>query len=188
MPSPAASGELSSSAVRAPEPSLSRDAVAGATDDAVRGRGRWWLAAVAALAAAAAVIAFQSTRRGEPPAPVAGGSSVAAKVEAEIAKADRRISEGRLVAEGGDDALDHLLAARALDPANPGVRERLHAIADKYQQLADQALAAASLTEAAAELQTVVSAEPDNAAAVAKMREVEDMILSKQRASGPRHE
>ncbi|MGE5186373.1 MAG: serine/threonine-protein kinase [Acidobacteriota bacterium] len=177
-------------AVPAPTP-VHADATVGVQAPAPR-RRRWWivaLVALAPLAGAAAVLAWHPQRH-DPPAAAGSsagsGSNVAAQVAAELAKADQRIADGRFVANSGDDALAHLLAARALDPGNAGVRDRLHAIATKYQQLADQALAAGSLAEAAAELQTVVSAEPDNAAAAAKMHEVEDLILNEQRTGSTR--
>jgi hypothetical protein len=144
-----------------------------------------WLAVGAlAVAGAAGLVVWQATRRTGGTEVATSEASVATRVDAELATADQRISEGRVVAGGGDDALAHLLAARTLDPHNAAVRDRLHAIAGKYQQLADQAIAAGSLAEAAAELQTVVAAEPDNAGAAAKMREIEDKILRKQRGNG----
>lgn len=137
-----------------------------------RARSKWGLVAGAALAgviAAALVIRFR------------GSPDRAAKVRAELALADERLAAGRVVAPDKDGALDHLLAARALDPDDPGVRERLDAIARKYEQLANEAFAAGSLPEAAAHLQTVLVIEPHNEAASAKMNEIEAEILVRQR-------
>ena len=113
----------------------------------------------------------------------APSASLQAKVDAEVAIADQRIAEGRLVAPGGDEALDHLLAARTLDPTDRAVHDRLEMIARKFEQLADQALQAGSLVEAAAHLQTVLLAEPTNTAVAAKMNEIEEKILQQQRTN-----
>ncbi len=139
-----------------------------------RARRRTWPIAVGAACVAIAAIAFFALRD--------RGSDLAAKVQAQLAIADERTTAGLLVAPGGDDALAHLLAARQLDPSNAGVGERLHALARTYEQLADQAIAADSLAEAAVHLQVVLSAEPDNAAAARKMKEVEAKILARQQA------
>ncbi|MBA3464012.1 MAG: hypothetical protein H0T46_28910 [Deltaproteobacteria bacterium] len=107
--------------------------------------------------------------------------STAKQVDAELALTDARIASGRLVGPGSDEALDHLLAARSIDAEHPGVRERLRLLAAKFQQLADQAGAAGSLAEAAAHLQAILVLEPDNAAAAARVTEIEEQILARQR-------
>jgi serine/threonine protein kinase len=137
-------------------------------------RRMWPMAAAVAGLALVAVIAIV----------VMGGSkdNGAANVDTHIRIADERIAAGKLVAPGGDDALEHLLEARRLAPKNADVARRLHGLAVQYEQLADQAIAADSFAEAAAHLQVVLSAEPDNAAAAKKMKDVEAKMLARQRA------
>ena len=148
----------------------------------VRSRRRLWIAIASAVVAVVAIVIVQlATARPTTPERPAG-PSVATRVTAELAIADDRIAAGRFVAAGGDDALAHLQAARSLDPKHPGVRERLRMIARKYEDLAAQAFAADSLAEAASHLQTVLAAEPDNAAAAARLKEIEDRMLIQQRA------
>jgi serine/threonine-protein kinase len=140
--------------------------------------------AVVALVAIGGGLAFVMTRGGadKPAGETTTNKTddVAAKVEAELKIADERIASGRLVAPGGDEALDHLLSAKALDPKHAKVNERLGMLARKFEQLAEQAIAAGSLAEAAAHLQTVLLAEPENEAAAKKMAEVEQQMLEKQ--------
>ncbi len=136
----------------------------------------WQLVLAAAGVVAVATLVFVLVRGGH-------DSGAAAKVQAELRIADERSTAGRLVTPGGDDALEHLLAARKLDPSNAGVRDRLHALAKTYEQLAEQAIAAQSFAEAAAHLQVVLSAEPDNEPAARRMKEIEAKMLSKQRGT-----
>ena len=145
-------------------------------------RTRWlWpvVGLIVALAVAGAAV-FVMTRPQRQPQPQPTDDTHA-KVEAEIATADQRIAAGRFVAPGGDEALDHLLVARKLDPEHAGVHQRLAAIARKFEQLAEEARAAGSLAEAAAHLQTVLVIEPNNAAATTKMNEIEQEVLARQR-------
>ncbi|HUS31465.1 MAG TPA: protein kinase [Kofleriaceae bacterium] len=139
----------------------------------------WMLAAGAGVVIAIVVVVVA----------LAGGAKrdeAAAKVDAQLRIADERIAAGKLVAPGGDDALEHLLEAKRLAPANKGVADRLHKLAREYEQLADQAIAAGTFAEAAAHLQVVLSAEPDNKAAAAKMKDVEAHMLERQRPGAPR--
>ena len=139
-------------------------------------RRRMWPLAAAGGAVLAGVVAFALVRGSH------RGNETAAKVATQLRIADERIASGKLVAPGGDDALEHLVEARRLDPANTAVAERLHVLAREYEQLADQARTAGSLAEAAAHLQVVITAEPDNKAAATKMQEVEAAMLARQRA------
>jgi serine/threonine protein kinase len=159
-------------APRASEPVIERPAPATAP---IARRRMWPIAVASAVAVVLGVVVYVALSRGH------AGEGVSAQVQAELALADQRIADGKLVASGGDDALAHLLAARKLDPANAAVRDRLHALAEKYQQLADAALKADSLAEAAAQLQVVLDAEPENAAAAAQMKDIESKMLDRQR-------
>ncbi len=139
------------------------------------------LAAAAVVALGIGLALMLSMGGGDSRAQTPTADSPAKTIERELAIADERIAAGRLVAPGGDEALDHLLKAKAIDPKHPAVSERLSMLARKFEQLADQALAAGSLAEAATHLQTVLLAEPDNAEAAKKMAEIEQKMLEKQR-------
>jgi hypothetical protein len=130
--------------------------VRDATDDterqrAARIRGR--RVRYAAAGVAALVVVGAATYR-----LVAGEAE--RSVAAHLAAADARLAEGR-IAGGGDAALDHLVAARGLDAADPAVRERLRLVADKLEQLADLALARGDFAEAAVHLTAATQAAPD---------------------------
>ncbi len=142
------------------------------------------LGLVAGVAIAVVIVVGRGSSVG--PSEQTEPTAVTSKIDAEIAIADQRMAAGRFVATGGDEALDHLLAARALDPTHRGVRDRLQAIAQRFQHLADEAVASNSLDEAAAHVETVLAADPTNAAAAAQMREIETKILERQRAALPR--
>ncbi len=178
----ASSGQLPTSPpdVRAPE-LPTPPTVAAATAAPARALRMWLIVAVGVACGAIAIVAvlMLGGRRSGSEAP---DSNLQAKVQAELAIADQRIADGRFVAPGGDEALDHLLTARALDPTHRGVQDRLAAIARTFETLADQALAVGSLAEAAAHLQTVLIVEPANTVAGAKMNEIEEKILNQQRA------
>lgn len=115
-------------------------------------------------------------------APRTGVEAPRANVEERLAQADARMREGRLTGPGGDQALDHLLAARSLAPDDPRVRDRLASLADAFERLADGAIAAGDLAEAATHLQAAINAQPDRAAAVAKLRDVEQRARDRQAA------
>jgi serine/threonine protein kinase len=163
---------------RAASPALA--AIAGAPAAAKAKRNRYIaigaVAAVVLIGGIAALVSMGGDSRAQTAA-----ESPARTIERELAIADERIAAGRLVAPGGDEALDHLLKAKALDPKHPKVADRLSMLARKFEELADQALAAGSLAEAAAHLQTVLLAEPDNAAAAKKMADIEQQMVAKQR-------
>ncbi len=148
-----------------------------------RTRLRYVVIGVVALVLVGGGIAVLTS--GESSAPAPRSEPVTSKVDTELALADERIAAGRLVGTGGDEALDHLLAAKALDPRHDKVNERLATLARKFEQLADQAVTTGSLAEAAAHLQTVLLAEPDNETAAKKMADIEQQILAKQREVKP---
>lgn len=96
----------------------------------------------------------------------------ARRLEAEMQAADSRMREGRLVRPAGDSALDHLLAARDLSPADDRPARRLKVLADTFEQLGVRAAARGELREAAFHLEAAVKADPGRARAVQKLREV----------------
>jgi hypothetical protein len=140
------------------------------------------LIAAAVVIAILGIVVIAATRSAKSTAGGHVSVQTSQKLDAELALADARIAAGRLVAPGGDEALDHLLAARTLDPTNPGVRKRFGMLARTFEHLADEAISLGSLAEAAAHLQTVLIAEPDNASAARKMADVEQQMLERQRA------
>jgi hypothetical protein len=97
-------------------------------------------------------------------------------IAAKIELADKRLKEGRFVGPGGDQALDILLAAKQLSPEDPRVTKRLKAIADRFQKLADNAIADNSLDEAATLLQVVITADPSRDGARQKIEEIEKSV------------
>ncbi len=183
---PAAKPARSPAPAPAPAPPLSMKpgqialaeiARSGPTPAPRRRRPRALIAAAIAAAVTIAIIVM-----------AVGGSSDSADADAapsaleeRLVQADTRMREGRLAGPGGDQALDHLLAARKLAPEDARVRDRLGVLADTFEQLADGALAAGDLTEAAAHLQAAVNAQPDRGAAVTKLRDVEQRVRDQQR-------
>jgi hypothetical protein len=151
-------------------------------------RARWpWIAAVVGVIAMIAIV-IVVTRGGASAGNGSGSASGSApsaadekrkKVAAEVELADAQLKAGKLVEAGG--ALEHLVKAREIDPADPSVTERLGVIARKFEQLADQAIASRSYPEAATHLQTVLLAEPDNKAAARRLAEVEQKVIELQR-------
>jgi hypothetical protein len=117
------------------------------------------VAVVGALAAAASLAARAASDR-------------EARVVEDLRVADARILEGRLAGFGGDSALDHLLAARALAAVDARVTSRLRLIAEKFEQLGTMAEARGDLREAAVHYQTAVRAEPGREGARQKLRNI----------------
>ncbi len=105
-----------------------------------------------------------------------GGASD--ELSAALQLADRRLAEGRIAGPGGDHALDHLLTARKLGPGDPGVQRRLHAIADKYEELAAAAIDDESLEEALSHLRIVVKADPGRERAQTRIKELTEKLQS----------
>ena len=100
----------------------------------------------------------------------------------EVQVADERIGEGRLVGPSGDEALDHLTRARKLGPDDPRVLQRLRALADKFEELGDRALARGDRAEAAAHFQAAISAEPARTQASQKLKDVEAQVRAQSPA------
>jgi len=96
----------------------------------------------------------------------------AARVAEELRLADSRLMEGRLAGAGGDTALDHLLAARAVAPEDPRVTSRLRLLADKFEQLGERALARRNLGEAAVHYQVALRADPGREGIRRKLAEI----------------
>ena len=101
-----------------------------------------------------------------------------AAVATHVNLADERIAAGRLAGPSGDEALDHLLAARALRTDDPRVTERLSALADKFEQLGDRALDRGDAVEAAVHYQGAVLAEPGRKKASQRLKELEARVRS----------
>lgn len=102
----------------------------------------------------------------------------AQRLEAEMQAADASMRQGRLVRPAGDSALDHLLAARELSPADERPARRLKALADTFEQLGFRAAAKGELREAAFHLEAAVRADPGRARAVQKLREVQARLAA----------
>jgi hypothetical protein len=109
--------------------------------------------------------------------PKSGGTK--AEVDKHLREAASRIADGKLVGRGGDAALDHLLAAKALAPKDPQVLAQLTALADTFEKLGDGAAAANDLAEAATHYQAALTAEPDRASAKTKLADVENKARGK---------
>jgi len=101
-----------------------------------------------------------------------------AAMAAQLTLADERIAAGRLAGPSGDEALDHLLSARALRPNDPRVMERLNALAAKFEQLGDLALERGDAAEAAAHYQGAVLAEPGRSKASSRLKALELRVRS----------
>jgi hypothetical protein len=97
----------------------------------------------------------------------------AADFLAEVRRADERIQAGRL-AGAPDSALDHLVAARDLVPDDPRLATRLKLLADLFGELGERALSRGDLEEATAHFQARLRADPGNAAARRRLRELSD--------------
>jgi hypothetical protein len=97
-------------------------------------------------------------------------------LNAKIALADQRLAAGRLAGPGGDEALDHLLAAKVLKADDARVKERLTALADKFEQLGDMALTRGDSAEAAAHYQGAVLADPRRTKPAQRLKEIEERV------------
>ncbi|MGC4119797.1 MAG: hypothetical protein QM765_35525 [Myxococcales bacterium] len=136
-----------------------------------RKRGRVIGGVVAVAAVLAVGLGAYLMRGGTEPDPVA----------LSLAKADERIAAGRLVGPSGDEALDHLIRARALRADDPRVVQRLKALGDKFEELGDRALARGDKAEAAAHLQAAVTAEPQRSSAAQKLKDIEEQVRAQSK-------
>ncbi len=113
------------------------------------------------------------------------GSNTPASYTAEINKlielSDQAMASARLVSPTGDGALGHLARARAIQSDHPGVTERLGALAAKFEEMADSAIASGDFAEAAAHLDAALIAEPGRASALKKARAVSDAARQRVR-------
>lgn len=122
-------------------------------------RPRRWLRVALSLAAAAVAVelylAWPSLRG------FFATLSPSNPADPELRLADDRASEGRLVGNDGDAALDHLLRARQLaPPGDPRIRTRLKMLADKLEELGELAVTRGNQSEAAAHLTAALRADP----------------------------
>ncbi len=83
------------------------------------------------------------------------------RIAEEISLAEQRVGEGRLAGPGGDEAIDHFLAAKRLDPTNPSAVKGLRMLADKFEELGDSAFEKANYEEAAAHFRAALRAAPE---------------------------
>jgi hypothetical protein len=97
----------------------------------------------------------------------------AADFAAELHRADERILAGRL-AGTPDSALDRLVTARELVPDDPRLATRLKLLADLFGELGERALSRGDVEEATAHFQARLRADPGNAAARRRLRELSD--------------
>ncbi len=161
-------------------------APSAAPSSAPQPHSRWpWLVAGAALIGG--IVALVVLRR-EPAAPTPAPApqqalpvapakdTKADALKAKLELADQRMKEGRIVGPGGDYALNILLEAKKLAPDDPDVASRLKAIADRFEQLGNEALAQDALAEAATHFQVVVTAEPSREQARERIREIEAKV------------
>ncbi len=116
--------------------------------------------AIAMLAAAAAVLWVRP-------------ALTARALRAELAAVDARMERGRLVGAGGDEALDHLLAARRLGGETPPVAQRARALADVLVRLAHDAETHGEQAEVAADLQAALLADPSRKALAGELSAIE---------------
>ncbi|HEX9051032.1 MAG TPA: hypothetical protein VF841_10905, partial [Anaeromyxobacter sp.] len=132
-----------------------------------------------------AILAYAVARR--PAAPLPDPAAVAADAEAQIASrissADRRISEGRL--SGPDGALEHLLAASALRPADARVKDRLRLLADTLEMLGARALERGDAAEAEVHLSAAKRAAPDRRSIASKLEAAAKMSAASAAGSQP---
>jgi len=133
-----------------------------------RARGRvarraFWVAvglAVAVVAGLGGAVLVQA--RGE--------ARRAAFAEA-IERCDARVREGRLMG-GGDSALDHLDAARAISPGDADLLERLDLLADKMEELGERAVRRGDARGAEAYYRAALRAEPERQGARRRLAEI----------------
>jgi len=93
-----------------------------------------------------------------------------------IAQADAQLKAGRLVGASGEEALGRLLEARSVAPDDERVRERLTALARKFESLADAALQRGNRVEAATHLEAAVQADPSRTETKEKLSKLEAEI------------
>jgi hypothetical protein len=132
-------------------------------------KGRRFFVATGLAAVLVGALTFNSLRSKQ---------ELRAAVATHVNLADERIAAGRPARPSGDEALDHLLAARALRVDDPRVTERLSALADKFEQLGDKALDRGDAVEAAVHYQGAVLAEPGRKKASQRLKEIEARVRS----------
>ncbi len=162
----------------APSDPVASSSPAGAAERTAAGRP-WWRRQGIQIAGAVILLAFMaagavpairvaSRRLGAASAPAAapsdgGTATSAARVDLEVAAADKSISHGEL-SGGADSALAHLVTARGIEPKNSRVQPRLRLLADTLVRLGTHALARGDSDEAAVHLAAADEADPGRAA------------------------
>ncbi len=97
----------------------------------------------------------------------------------EVALADERTAVGLWAGSGGDTAVDHLAAARAVKPRDARAVVRLNLIASRLEDLGDAALRRGDEAEAAVHFQAALLAEPARSSATEKLKRAEDAVRTK---------
>jgi len=171
---PAPPGDAAREVPPEPTPGPARASAAAREEGALPAASRRAIvaAAIAATVLVVAVLAYSFARGPSspavppPPAPAAP-AALDTRLADGIALADARLSEGRLA--GPDGALDHLLAAKALAPDDPRVKERLALLADTLEKLGARALERGDVAEAEVHLAAALQAAPDRASVREKL-------------------
>ncbi len=103
-------------------------------------------------------------------------------LEGHLERFDAQVASGALSGPGGDTALDHLVAARALAPADPRVRERSKGLAHVFEVLANKALERGDDAEAAVHLQALLLADPQMPGVAEKLKATEARVRDRSHA------
>ncbi len=98
------------------------------------------------------------------------------RVAVELELAQQRMAAGRLAGPSRDEALDHLLAAKALAAEDPRVLQQLAALADRFEAEGEKALAGGDPAEAATHLEAALIADPSRTEASRKLQAIEDAV------------
>ncbi|MBK7860352.1 MAG: protein kinase [Archangiaceae bacterium] len=112
---------------------------------------------------------------------LAGVWSKARELSAHLTWYDERVASGALSGPGGDTALDHLAAARALSPQDGRVLQRSQSLGQVFQLLADKALARGDDAEAAVHLQALLLADPDRPGVADKLKAAEARVRDRSK-------
>jgi hypothetical protein len=99
------------------------------------------------------------------------GPSTPDTAAAHVQAAERRLADGKLT--GRDGALDHLLAAKRLQPGDPATARRLERLADLLERLAAGALDRGDLAVASIHLAAARAAAPERSSLRAKQAELD---------------
>ena len=111
----------------------------------------------------------------------AGSFTRSRELTGHLVKFDERVASGSLSGPGGDTALDHLTAARALAPDDARVRERSTSLGTVFELLAQKALARGDDAEAAVHLQALLLADPSRPGVEEKLKATEARVRDRNK-------